>query len=171
MAPPGSIEPEANPPRAWMPLPAAARWLYVISGGLWSLFICAALGVGLSIQWIASGPDRVWPLLAAVAALAVLGAWFGHRRWRAVAWNLDDLGLRVRRGVCWQTEVLVPRTRVQHLDLERGPIERNFGLASLIVHTAGTRTHALRLSGLAENEAAELRNALIPQRGPDDGNP
>ncbi len=171
MALPEPIEPEANPSRAWVPLPAAARWLYVISGGLWPLFLGVAPSIAFSVQWSASNPDRKWLLFAAIATLAGLGAWFGHRRWRAVAWNLDDLGLRVRRGVCWQTEVLVPRTRVQHLDLERGPIERNFGLASLIVHTAGTRTHALRLSGLAENDAAELRNALIPQREPDDGNP
>lgn len=171
MAPPESIEPEANPPRAWTPLPTAARWLFVVSGGLWPLFICVVLGLTFSIRWIASNPSQEWLLLAAIAVPIGLGAWFGLLRWRAVAWNLDDLGLRVRRGVCWQTEVLVPRTRVQHLDLERGPIERYFGLASLIVHTAGTRTHALRLSGLAEGDAAELRNALIPQREQDDGNP
>jgi hypothetical protein len=70
--------------------------------------------------------------------------------------------LRVRRGWLWRTELLVPRSRVQHLDIERGPIERRFNLATLVVHTAGTRTQALRQAGLAEPDAVALRNALIP---------
>ena len=58
--------------------------------------------------------------------------------------------------------VLVPRSRVQHLDVERGPLERQFALATLVVHTAGTQTAALRLSGLDDHDAVALRDALIP---------
>ena len=54
---------------------------------------------------------------------------------------------------------------MQHLDIERGPIERHFGLATLIVHTAGTRQHALRQSGLLDAEAVALRDALVPASG------
>jgi membrane protein YdbS with pleckstrin-like domain len=57
----------------------------------------------------------------------------------------------------------VPRTRVQHLDLERGPIERRHGLATLVVHTAGTRLYALRQSGLLDADAVALRDALLPE--------
>ena len=58
--------------------------------------------------------------------------------------------------------MLVPRTRVQHLDIERGPIERHYELASLVVHTAGTRQHALRIAGLPDADAVALRDALVP---------
>jgi membrane protein YdbS with pleckstrin-like domain len=51
---------------------------------------------------------------------------------------------------------------VQHLDVERGPLERQFSLATLVVHTAGSQTTALRLSGLEEPDAVALRDALIP---------
>jgi membrane protein YdbS with pleckstrin-like domain len=56
----------------------------------------------------------------------------------------------------------VPRSRVQHLDIERGPIERHFGLATLILHTAGTRRQAIRQSGLPDADAVALRDALVP---------
>jgi membrane protein YdbS with pleckstrin-like domain len=85
---------------------------------------------------------------------------------------LDDDGLRVRRGHYWRRETLVPRARVQHLDIERGPIERHFGLATLVVHTAGTRLSALRQPGFDEHDAEALRQALVPRtREHDDETP
>ena len=62
----------------------------------------------------------------------------------------------------------MPRSRVQHLDIERGPIERRFGLATLGVHTAGTRLSALRQGGFRDADAVALRDALLPEAGDDD---
>jgi membrane protein YdbS with pleckstrin-like domain len=106
-------------------------------------------------------------LLAFVAwiGFGAIGTTIAYRRWQSTAWKLDDTGLHLRRGRMWRREVLVPLTRVQHLDIERGPIERRYGLASLVVHTAGTRQHALRLAGLPDAEATALRDALVPDAG------
>ena len=95
-------------------------------------------------------------------ACGALGAWIAYRRWKFAAWKLDGTGLHFKRGRAWRKEVLVPRSRVQHLDIERGPIERRYGLASLVVHTAGTRHHALRIPGLPDEDAVALRDALVP---------
>lgn len=150
----------------WQALPPAAAQLLTISGATWGLL----LGVGANfLAW----PLRVkWSLLSPAASLvagAVLllvfvafGGWLGFRRWQSSRWKLDDTGLHVKRGRLWRKEILVPRSRVQHLDIERGPIERHFGLATLIVHTAGTRLHALRQSGFDDADAVALRNALVP---------
>jgi membrane protein YdbS with pleckstrin-like domain len=98
-------------------------------------------------------------LVLALVAAAMTIAW---RRWKSTSWKLDATGLHVRRGRLWRKEILIPRSRVQHLDIERGPIERHFGLATLIVHTAGTRQHALRQPGLADADAVALRDVLVP---------
>lgn len=154
-------------PVDWQGLPDAAAQLSMASGLLWGLLIGVGAGFfvffplrtlhgGLSF-WQSAG------VLAATVALAcVLGTWLGYQRWKFSAWKLDATGLHVRRGRWWQREVLVPRSRVQHLDIERGPIERNFGLATLVVHTAGIRTHALRQPGFADADAVALRDALVP---------
>ncbi|MBC7656214.1 MAG: PH domain-containing protein, partial [Frankiaceae bacterium] len=97
-----------------------------------------------------------------VLACSGFGVWLGYRRWKFTFWKLDETGLHVKRGRLWRKEILVPRSRVQHLDIERGPIERHFGLATLTVHTAGTRLHALRQPGFLDADAVALRDALVP---------
>ena len=151
----------------WQRLPEAAAQLAMAGGllrglglglgaGVLLLFPLRALLGGLSLGGFALA-------IAGVVLLAcVLGTWLGYRRWRFSAWKLDATGLQVRRGRFWQREVLVPRSRVQHLDIERGPIERHFGLATLVVHTAGSRVHALRQPGFADADAIALRDALVP---------
>lgn len=146
----------------WQPLPRRAAVLSVLSGaaaGLlplpsWLLFQ-AKLGAGTLPPWLAT-------LLLCLLVGAVF-AGLGYLRWRCTAWRLDAQGLRLRRGWLWRREILVPRSRVQHLDIERGPLERRRGLATLVLHTAGTRQHALRQSGLDDAEAVALRDALVPE--------
>ncbi len=106
--------------------------------------------------------------LAAAASGALLGAWFGWRRHRLTFWRLDAQSLGVRRGHMWQSESQVPVSRVQHLDLRRGPLERMAGLATLIVHTAGSRMNTVAVAGLEQADAERLRDRLARQLDHDD---
>ena len=105
-----------------------------------------------------------WSLCALGALLgAALGAWLGVKRHRRTLWKLDDAGFALQRGRWWQTESHVPISRVQHLDLKRGPLERAFKLATLVIHTAGTRMAAVSVSGLDGEDAERLRDRLARQ--------
>lgn len=153
--------------RDWRPLAPAARVVRSIGGAIGGIILSVPVGgavVAALVGGIGFGPlvGGLVAIVGSTAAGAALGAWIGGLRWRRTQWRLDDIGLHVRRGVLWHTEILVPRSRVQHLDVERGPIERQFNVATLVVHTAGTQTHALRLSGLDDPDAVALRDALIP---------
>ena len=55
---------------------------------------------------------------------------------------------------------VVPFGRVQHIDVAQGPIERSFGLATLILHTAGTRGASVPLPGLLFDEAERMRDRI-----------
>lgn len=151
---------------AWQRLPDNAAQVAMASGLLWSLMVGLGLDflLLLPIRKAFEGSFLAWLAMAAALLLVVLvlGTWIGYRSWKFTAWKLDDTGLHLRRGRWWQKEILVPRSRVQHLDLERGPIERHFGLATLVVHTAGTRLHAVRQPGFSEADAVALRDALVP---------
>jgi len=96
------------------------------------------------------------------------GFWLGARQFRHVAWRLDDEGLAIRRGRLWQRETRVPTTRVQHLDLKRGPWQRRRDLATLVVHTAGTRHSAVTVPHLDAADAERLRDVLGRQIDRDD---
>jgi uncharacterized protein len=93
-----------------------------------------------------------------------IGAW-ATQRWPALdyehtAYLLDGDGLQVRRGVLWQTVTHVPRSRVQHTDVSQGPLERRYGLGTLVVYTAGTDHARVALPGLAHEVARVLRDEL-----------
>ena len=146
----------------WQSLPEAARRVSMITGALsWLPF--AAVPTAFGIALLSGWEPRIGLGLACALLAALLGIAMGRARWARTSWRLDERGLQVRRGIFWRSEVLVPRTRVQHLDLERGPIERRYGLATLIVHTAGTRLYALRQSGFMDADAVALRDALLPE--------
>jgi membrane protein YdbS with pleckstrin-like domain len=152
----------------WQPLPAAAGRVAAITGALAALPVAIALTIAPSVLFSTGVGGGIAIFVAVLAVVAVAGALIGKARWRRTRWRLDARGLQVSRGVVWHSDVLVPRSRVQHLDIERGPIERRFGLATLVVHTAGTRLHALRQSGFAEADAIALRDALLPEAQRDD---
>ena len=150
----------------WQPLPGPAGTLMMISGLLTGLL--AGFGL-LFLAWRAfevidamTWWQQVGAVLVLWALVGLFGLLLGYRRWRASFWKLDDTGLHLKRGRAFRKEILVPRSRVQHLDIERGPIERNFKLATLVIHTAGTRQHAIRQPGLADADAVALRDALVP---------
>ncbi len=161
--PQATPSPDDTIPDGWQPLPPAARKVAMISGALMALPIAVALTIAPSVLLAAGLAARAGLFVAMAALLAVAGALLARARWRRTRWRLDARGLQVARGIVWQGEVLVPRSRVQHIDIERGPIERRFGLATLVVHTAGTRLNALRQSGFVDADAVALRDALLPE--------
>jgi membrane protein YdbS with pleckstrin-like domain len=128
--------------------------------------IAAGFVVGLAL-------DCAWPWsLAAVLVGLVLGVafalWLGVKQYRYTYWRLDEDGLAIRRGRMWQRETRVPATRVQHLDIKRGPLQRRRHLSTLVVHTAGTRHSAVTLPHLDADDAQRLRDRLGRQLDLDD---
>jgi hypothetical protein len=94
--------------------------------------------------------------VAAVAAVLVLPT----RRYRAWAWRMDEDELRIASGVMIRSDTIVPFGRVQHIDVLRGPLQRTYGLASMVLHTAGTRSAAVLLPGLEAEEAERMRDHI-----------
>jgi membrane protein YdbS with pleckstrin-like domain len=93
-----------------------------------------------------------------VAAWAILHV--PLRRHAARGYDMDADRLRVVRGLWFHSDTVVPFGRVQHIDLHQRPLERAFGLATLTVHTAGTHNASVSLPGLAEADAAAMREAI-----------
>lgn len=174
--PPIDALPASPPPSpgdgAWQPLPEHARGVLMLSHALGFGLPAIGLAIGAAVLSgnllsLRSGIAIAIALLLWLAGVA-FGAWIGHKRWKTTLWRLDETGFSLRKGRMWQSEVRVPRTRVQHLDLKRGPLERTRKLASLVLHTAGTRERAVTLPALDEGDAERLRDALARQIEQDD---
>ena len=156
--------PEAAGVSEWQALPERARLLFAIS----RTGLAIPLGVAGFVLFRVFGLPAFAGLLGGIVLAGGFGLWLGFRQFRHVAWRIYGDGLAIRRGRLYQRETRVPVTRVQHLDLKRGPWQRRRHLATLIVHTAGTRHSAVTLSHLDADDAERLRDVLGRQIDRDD---
>jgi len=119
------------------------------------IFTIAALIVGVSSgRWWISGV--IW---AAAIVIVIIRVPFAIRSWRSWGYveRADDL--YITHGVMFRNLVAVPYGRMQLVEVESGPLERAFGLASVTLKTASPETGA-RIPGLTPEEATRLRDRL-----------
>lgn len=137
------------------------------------------------VVWRISGALAALPGLVVVAAVAVLTAfeiipWFiavlaallfpvyaivtigvaPKVRWMRWRYEVLDDEIYLKFGLLVQTRVVIPMSKVQHVDSKAGPLLRAFGLASVTVVTAGESHEIPALS----NEVADRLRDLIAAR-------
>jgi membrane protein YdbS with pleckstrin-like domain len=61
-----------------------------------------------------------------------------HLRYDTTWYVMTDRSLRIRRGVMVIHETTITFENVQNLKLRQGPLQRHFGIADLVVETAGS---------------------------------
>ena len=145
-----------------------------IGGGISTALVAAGSLVGVGIfglsaddvpGWLRAAPVFLW--LALTAALA----WHSYR-WPAIdyrhaSYRVDEQGIEIRKGVYWRVTINVPRSRVQHTDVAQGPLERKYGLGTLVIYTAGTEHSRVDLPGLEHGVALRIREHLLPSGAAD----
>ena len=82
------------------------------------------------------------------------------RRYQARGYQMGVDRLRVVRGLIFRSDTVVPFGRVQHIDVHQGPIERGYGLATLVLHTAGNHNASVSLPGLGHDDAMAMREDI-----------
>jgi len=148
--------------------------LHRITGGLFVAAVGLGLLIALGIVLLAADnlPGWLRLLLPGVwLVLAIVGATLAYR-WpvrahQHTSYRIDALGIEIRRGVYWRVVINLPRSRVQHIDVSQGPIDRRYGLGTLVVYTAGTDHAKVSLGGLEHGRALRIREHLLPP-GADD---
>ena len=95
------------------------------------------------------------PLFALIAIVTA-----PQRIYRRLGYRLTDRLLQSVRGWLFHVDTLVPFVRVQHIDVTRGPFDKMFGTASLVVHTAGTHNSVVTVNGLAPDTASQIRDTI-----------
>lgn len=109
--------------------------------------------------------------LAGGAALALLftipSVLLADRQWKNWTYQLRERDLVLTWGVFWQTRRCVARDRIQHIDINSGPMDRRFGLVQVVIHTAGMSGSVATIPGLRQSEAEFLRQQLLDTRDPE----
>lgn len=110
--------------------------------------------------WVRALPFAAW------LGLLVLGLWYARtwppRAYRHRSYRVDERGIEIRHGVHWRVVINVPRSRVQHIDVSQGPLDRRYGLGTLVLFTAGTEHAKVEIAGLEHGRALAIREHLLP---------
>jgi membrane protein YdbS with pleckstrin-like domain len=105
-------------------------------------------------------PYIIWT----VAILGFLITWFSHAQDQVKSYALRESDLHYSSGLFFRKIVSQPITRIQHIELKRGPIERKVGLATLQVFSAGGEMHTFQIPGLPVDIALQLRQFILQHK-------
>jgi len=87
-----------------------------------------------------------------------------HRK----GYALRDLDIVYKEGLIWRKELLVPFNRIQHAEVNQGPIERLFDLGELNIYTAGGSSSDLSIKGITKEEAMSIKHFLLTKTASDE---
>lgn len=158
------------PEQDFRPLDPRAIRLWVATNLIGYAILLLVVLVSLLV-WVFIRPKFLWWMLAGWALMVVVSLWYSFwhppRAYRAWGYRINGKVLETKSGIIFHQIQLLPLSRLQHVDLQRGPFERMYGLSSLILHTAGTHSSSITIPGLDADEAVRLRNHLVEIGGDD----
>lgn len=104
----------------------------------------------------------IWLLCCgAVTVVLLLLLYFAIKDVAMTGFALREQDFVLKRGVIWRKLTVVPFNRIQHIELQRGPIERKLELATLKLYTAGGSGSDLDISGLNAQQAKQLKQHIL----------
>lgn len=125
----------------------SANYLKMLKALFW--IAALVLDIAILIAWIIVTAIEPWigvVLIIPALALAILPdivAYVAmHLRYDTMWYVLTDRSLRIRRGIWSITETTLTFENVQNVSVRQGPVQRYFGIADVIVETAGSGSPA-----------------------------
>jgi len=161
--------PDAGDAGEWRRLPpVAARcrvlgWL-AITG---TVAVLAAVVLGWRVVAKKSLPTALWVGATAVLALLLFSTGWSYLAARRERWRLGPTAIEHASGLIGRHWRMVPLVRWQHVDVEIGPIQRSFGLATVRVHTAAGSA-VVQLDDVLAADAELVQRRFLESRRPAD---
>ncbi len=107
----------------------------------------------------------VLPVLAVLALGVVVVGVAPGLRWRRWRYEIRPDEVDLQRGILWIGRTLVPLVRIQHVDTRQGPLQRQFGLSTVVFYTAAGPN---QIPELSTPVAAGVRDRIAALTGEQD---
>ena len=130
----------------------------VISSLIVFFILSIILGIAfnfLDFDWFENYANTIIVLYLFIWVLLFFYDWISFNR---KSYAFRDHDVIYKYGVLWQTTVLIPFNRIQHIALHQDFISRRFGLASLQFYTAGGSTSDINIHGLSLDDAKRFKD-------------
>jgi hypothetical protein len=105
-------------------------------------------------NWMGYSGLIIWLLLF------LLSIFLAYKEYFIRGYVLRELDITYRKGWLFQHQITVPFNRVQHTEVNHGPIDRMFQLCELEIFTAGGSASDLSISGLDPADADRLKEYI-----------
>ena len=102
-----------------------------------------------------------WTLLAALAAIALVGWGYSVLAWRMTTFAIGEETVHLRRGILFRQQRHARLDRLQSVDIRQPLVARFFGLCELTLETAGGTDSGVAIGFLKGSDADELRAELL----------
>ena len=86
---------------------------------------------------------------------------FPKREYIHTKYGLINDVFYVQEGIWFKKRTAVAQNRIQHTDVDQGPVARRYDLATLTIHTAGMAEANIKVPGLKHADAIAMRDHLI----------
>ncbi len=136
-------------------------WLKVALRRLWVL--SALLLIGIVVAYFIVHEWKVLVFLVVPVILFFWGNMALKKIYSSKKYMLRQKDITYRSGWLWHSVTSVPYNRIQHVEIEQGPIEKIYGLSTMEVYTAGKSTSDLSIPGLNGETAEKLKDFVLGQ--------
>jgi len=112
-------------------------------------------------------PSAAEPVRVFTAVPLFLSLWIGGYCLLAdpkKCYAMREHDLSYQSGLLFRKTITQPITRVQHVEVKQGPIERKYGLASLLAYSAGGQMHTFHIPGLPHEVATKMRAYVLEHK-------
>lgn len=131
-----------------------------------AIALAIVLAVAIPLFYFIEFLQKPTILFIALALLCLLSliAWFSTGiDFSYSGYALREKDLLFRSGWFIRKKKVVLLNRVQHVSIQSGPIERQFGLASISIFTAGASQADFTIKGIKEETARNLKEWVSNQ--------
>ncbi|MBL4568234.1 MAG: PH domain-containing protein [Flavobacteriaceae bacterium] len=108
-------------------------------------------------------PNFTWVIYLVVSVVFTIVFVFFLIGFSKRKYALREKDISYKSGVLIKKITTVPFSRVQHVEVDEGPISRLFQLASISVYTAGDSSDDLEIKGIKKTEALQIKEFISQQ--------
>jgi len=136
---------------------------------MWAIIFSILLVAGVTLFVLVDDwQNTIAMLIAAVLFILTitLTAVIGTGSFRRKSFAVRTHDIVYKNGWIFQDTHIVPFSRIQHVVVNSGPIDRKYGLASLTLYTAAAEVNDITIPGLTLEKAEQLKSFIINQVKP-----
>ncbi len=123
----------------------------------WAIIFVILLALNLLIDKV-NLPIFILPI---IGTLSILSAFHGYYSAKACGYFIGEFDILYKEGLWWKKQTALSFSRIQHIDISHGPLERKYQIATIKFFTAGGMASDLKISGLLNHVAESLRAEIL----------